>query len=518
MKGARDADFPAIQDAYHTLSNLAALGAAAAGGISPPALTPPELVWEYFNGSAWATLIAPSSDAAANLLASGEITFAVPGDIAPCQLGGSPALAIRAKLASGSYDILRIITWTDPTTGQVNYIPVIQPRPPALKDVAIGYVYRSPWTQPDQTLTWNDFVVESHTATASTPAAPFAPFHPVTDTLPTLYLGFDQPLPNDYLSIFFNITESDTDGPPLAWESWLDGAWQSLTVSDDTGALARPGMVAFLSPGVPTRSAAKVASASGWAVTASDALSAAVFVPAEQIVVQPAKAAEVVTIDSIDGAAINLVTPLAGAYSNTTATRAALPRFGTSLDWVRARLKTDGAPDFSQVLGVYPNAVWARQVQTVTNETLGSGTGQPSQSLFFQQFPVLPGEQVQVRELVGAQASVEFLVLQEQLKEQSFTDDAIRTVTDPRSGLITEVWVTWIEQPNLYFSGPDDRHYVLDRASGRILFGDGVNGMLPTPGSSNIMALRYQAGGGLAGTSPPAPSTSCSAARSRKAS
>jgi hypothetical protein len=499
MLNARNADFSAIHDAYHTLSDLAAVGAAAAGGVSPPALTPPELVWEYYNGSAWATLIVPSSNDAANLLASGEITFTVPKDIAPCQLGGSPALAIRAKLASGSYNILRIITWTDPSTGQVNYMPVIQPRPSALKDVAIGYLYRSPWAEPDQTLTWNDFVVESHTPTAATPAAAFAPFHPVADTLPALYLGFDQPLPNDYLSIFFNITESDTDGPPLAWESWSAGVWQTLTVSDDTGALARPGMVAFLSPGVPYRPTANIPSASGSTVVANGALAASVFVPGEQIVVQPAKAAEVVTIDSIDGATINLVTPLQGAYTNTTAAEAALPRFGTSLDWVRARLKTDGAPDFSQVLGIYPNAVWARQVQTVTNETLGSGTGQPSQSLFFQQFPVLPGELVQVRELFGAQASVEFLVLQEQLQELGFSDDVIRTVTDPRSGLITEVWVTWIEQPNFYFSGPGDRHYVLERASGRILFGDGVNGMLPTPGSSNITAAWYQAGGGLAG-------------------
>jgi predicted phage baseplate assembly protein len=106
---------------------------------------------------------------------------------------------------------------------------------------------------------------------------------------------------------------------------------------------------------------------------------------------------------------------------------------------------------------------------------------------------------VQVRELTGAQASVEFLVLQEELYAKGFTDADIRTVTDARSGLITEVWVRWINQPNFYFSGPDDRHYVLDRASGRILFGNHVNGMLPAPGNSNIMAWQYQAGGGLAG-------------------
>jgi predicted phage baseplate assembly protein len=228
-------------------------------------------------------------------------------------------------------------------------------------------------------------------------------------------------------------------------------------------------------------------------------LAAAVFNSGDTVVVQPAQAAEVVTIDSIDGATINLVAPLAGTYSNTTAVLAALPRFGPSLDWVRARLKTDGTPECAQVNGIHPNAVWADQVQTVNNETLGGGTGQPNQSLFFHQFPVLPGQAVQVRELVGAQASVGFLVLQEQLIAQGFTRADIRTVTDPRSGLITEVWVTWIEQPNLFFSGPDDRHYVLDHASGRIIFGNGINGKLPTPGNSNILAFRYRAGGGLAG-------------------
>jgi predicted phage baseplate assembly protein len=499
MLQARNVDFAAFLESYNTLSKLTAISAAGAGGATPPSLAAPELVWEYYNGSEWQTLVAPSNNAEANLLNSGEITFTVPQDISPFMINGSPALGMRARLHSGSYNALLLVTWTDPTSGNTNFIPVIQPRPPALSSIAIGYVYRSLWLAPDQSLTWNDFMVESHTPTSSQPAANYEPYHPVADTLPALYLGFNQPLPNDYLSMFFDIVESDTDGPPLVWEAWSAGAWQMLTVSDDTGALARSGMVAFLDPGVPARPTANVTSASGSVLTASDALAAAVYKTRDQIVVQPDKAAEVVSIDSIDGAAIHLVTPLAGTYTSTTAVLAALPRFGTSMDWVRARLKTDGTPEFSRVNGIYPNAVWAQQVQTVNNETLGSGTGQPSQSLFFQQFPVLEGEQVQVRELVGAQANVEFLVLQEQLMAQGFTSDDIRTVTDPRSGLIVEVWVTWIGQPNFYFSGPADRHYVLDRASGRIIFGDGINGMLPTPGNSNIKAYLYRAGGGLAG-------------------
>lgn len=502
------AEVPAIQQAYQAVAGLTAVSVAAAGGVLPPLLSPPRLVWEYFNGTEWKALVGPSSSDAVNLLASGEITFTVPGDISSFTLNSTSMLGMRARLASGSYDVLNLVSWTDPGSGQTNVIPVLQPRPPALSDLAIGYTYRSAWTPPDQSLSWNDFNVESHTPTSATPAANYAPFHPVADTLPALYLGFNQPLPNDYLSMYLDIVESDTDGPPLVWEGWSAGVWQTLTVSDDTGALARSGMVAFLDPGAPARPSAAITSASGYVVKAANALAAAQFQPQEQIVVQPSGAAEVATIDSIDGATIRLVTPLAGTYGSTTATtpsagttavEAALPRFGTSLDWVRARLKTDGTPDFSQVNGIYPNAVWATQTQTINNETLGSGTGQPNQLLTFQQFPVLEGEQVQVRELYGAQASVEFLVLQEQLAEQGFTDDDIRAVTDPRSGLINEVWITWIGQPNFYFSGPEDRHYVLDRASGRIQFGDGVQGMLPTAGNSNIMAYLYQAGGGLAG-------------------
>jgi predicted phage baseplate assembly protein len=493
------ATFQEAQETINSLADITAVGAAGAVGVNPPVLSPPQLVWEYYNGNEWNTLVAPSNNDAANLMKSGEITFTVPQDISPFVINGSPALGMRARLHSGSYNVLLLVSWTDPTSGQTNFIPVIQPRPPALSHIAIGYVYRSAWHAPDQSLTWNDFMVESHTPTATHAAANYAPYHPVSDTLPALYLGFNQPLPNDYLSMFFDIVESDTDGPPLAWEAWSAGTWQRLTVSDDTSALARSGMVAFLDPGVPARPSAIVTSASGSLVTASNALAAAVFQAGDQIVVQPDKAAEVALIDSINGANIHLVTPLAGTYTSTTAVLAALPRFGTSLDWVRARLKTDGTPELSRVNGIYPNAVWGQQVQTINNETLGSGTGQPSQSLFFQQFPVLEGEQVQVRELVGAQANVEFLVLQEQLTAQGFTSNNIRTVVDSRSGLITEVWVTWVGQPNFYFSGPTDRHYVLDRASGRIIFGDGINGMLPTPGNSNLKAYWYRAGGGLAG-------------------
>ncbi|HEX6050237.1 MAG TPA: putative baseplate assembly protein, partial [Gemmatimonadaceae bacterium] len=47
-------------------------------------------------------------------------------------------------------------------------------------------------------------------------------------------------------------------------------------------------------------------------------------------------------------------------------------------------------------------------------------------------------------------------------------------------------------------SGPADRHYAIDRAGGRVFFGDGERGRIPPPGAS--VALReFSAGGGSVG-------------------
>jgi predicted phage baseplate assembly protein len=118
--------------------------------------------------------------------------------------------------------------------------------------------------------------------------------------------------------------------------------------------------------------------------------------------------------------------------------------------------------------------------------------------LSFNQNPVLPGERIEVQELTGALAQVQYPILAAELLSQGFTQDDIRTVTDPRSGNVTEVWVRWQAQPTLYFSGPDSRHYMVERAGGASIFGDGTNGKL-IPIKALVTATRYQSGGGSVG-------------------
>ena len=55
----------------------------------------------------------------------------------------------------------------------------------------------------------------------------------------------------------------------------------------------------------------------------------------------------------------------------------------------------------------------------------------------------------------------------------------------------------WVEVPSLAESGPDDRHFTLDRETGRVTFGDGEHGRRPAEGSR--VEATYRCGSGRTG-------------------
>jgi hypothetical protein len=171
----------------------------------------------------------------------------------------------------------------------------------------------------------------------------------------------------------------------------------------------------------------------------------------------------------------------------------ALARFGAPLFWMRGRLREDGEPAVTTFDGIFTNAVWATQSQTIANEVLGAGTGEPSQVFFFARTPVLENETIEVRELDGRRAAVELPILAREV------DPADLNVVYDAHGSVSEVWVRWHSRPNLYLSTADDRHYVIERSGGRVVFGDGVNGRLLPAGTDNVVARSYRTGGGAAG-------------------
>lgn len=112
---------------------------------------------------------------------------------------------------------------------------------------------------------------------------------------------------------------------------------------------------------------------------------------------------------------------------------------------------------------ILTNTITATAAQTVFDETVGSSNGDPNQIMQLRHTPVLadPPLQLEVNEGHG-----------------------------PRR---------WTPVPDFLGSGPHDEHYILNRTTGEIAFGDGRRGRIPLAGQSNVIAPLYRYGGGRIG-------------------
>ena len=165
--------------------------------------------------------------------------------------------------------------------------------------------------------------------------------------------------------------------------------------------------------------------------------------------------------------------------------------FGKTAHWLRVRVVA-GAAYEPRLRLVLLNTTMASQSVTMISEVLGSSNGAPGQRFRTTKAPVLAGQQLEVLE--PAMPSVE---AQRMIREDE-GDDAIRRA-DPGDVRGSGVWVRWHEMPNFNGSGRRDRHYVVDRETGEVVFGDGVSGRIPAVAPKNIVMARYRTGGGASG-------------------
>jgi hypothetical protein len=158
------------------------------------------------------------------------------------------------------------------------------------------------------------------------------------------------------------------------------------------------------------------------------------------------------------------------------------------LYWIRL-LFTEGKRT-PQISGFYPNCVRALQAKTTQDEILGSGFGETGQELELRNRPVVDAE-VWVDELAWLSEGDK----QALLNKNEGRDVEIKKDSD---GRFSEFWVRWEKVEDFGSSDEKNRHYLLDRTSGIIRFGDAIRGMIPPIGSNNIKAS-YRTGGGEAG-------------------
>ena len=171
----------------------------------------------------------------------------------------------------------------------------------------------------------------------------------------------------------------------------------------------------------------------------------------------------------------------------------AIEGLGGELFHIRARLKRDERIDESSIRGAWLNAAWAMHHESVEGEIVGESDGNPDQTYFLQKNPVLDGEIVEVRVWAGTGADWETAA-------RDIPETDLRLEHEPGTERVTAVWARWHARNDFYTSTSLDRHYVVERASGWLRFGDGKRGMIPPAGAR--VAISYETGGGLAGNLP----------------
>lgn len=401
---------------------------------------PPEISWEYWDGDGWSRLRL-RDDGTDDLREPGTVRFTVPADLGETSVSGHDGYWIRARFVSGSYGEYRYEINADGTRGD----PVERPDPPRFETVRLRYNQKG--ERFEEVLTDNNASLRAVDTTESS----FVPFAEPPEETQTVYLGFDDRLHDGPINVHLlteDRTYPRTFEPRIRWEYCVAPkrmAWKRLDVHDGTEGLTEQGIVSLTFPEATT----------------------------------------------------------------------AFELFGERRHWIRFRVTGDeyhvgagqqkvaGNQPVAELSGdgpsglpsapptveaVYPNTQWAYNVETVTDEVLGSSDGTHDQTFACEGAPVTDVA-VWVDEL-GALSGSE----RERLSTERPDDvEAVHEGTD-----LTAFWVNWTAVEDFLDSEPSDRHYRVDRTAGTVTFGDGQRGAIPPTGDDNVRAT-YRTGGGQEG-------------------
>jgi hypothetical protein len=171
---------------------------------------------------------------------------------------------------------------------------------------------------------------------------------------------------------------------------------------------------------------------------------------------------------------------------------AILSIFNRELYWIKAVgiMEENDLQPAPKIKGIHLNTTMAVQVESIEDEILGSGEGTANQEFSFLKTPVA-SEEIWVNETNTLTGEEKQVILAEN------GEDVVREIEDETSGT-TEVLVRWQAKEDFFESSSKSRYYVIDRANGRVRFGNGLQGMIPPAGRDNIIA-NYYVGGGTQG-------------------
>jgi hypothetical protein len=490
--------------------------------------TNPVLSWQYWNGMSWTSL---NVDVRATTSPDTfHVEFMCPLDMDKVNVNGTESYWIKIRIALGNY---------------------IRNRYPKLNKLEIQF--NVPPQYPEHAQTYNNLEYQTELMKLDGTIKPFRSFVPVPDTHPTIYFGFNEPLEQGPISLYFSIDElefqentlpcieyyyypsSSLSSSSASSSPSLTREWKKVeSVVDETRNFTWRGLVKFLFPPRDFEAKSIFGKNLYWlkAVDVKDK-----FAPSP----------ESFELKELFGGYTDLDYPwdvlkknfnislklgdlkrilrnidMPSPYNISAKEKRVLPRLATinerkpvlcvgnsirEIFTIKSKLKllTGGikselatlylepVPALPKVRGVFLNAASALNVVSTDDEIIGTSNGKPSQTFGFANLPLAPRDQFSTQIWIN-----EGKILSPQEKKEDLLDENETESVKDQTGNVIQTWVQWHEVDDIYTSNPKGRHYELDRALGKILLGDGSFGMIPPTLRENIRA-DYAAGGGSEG-------------------
>ncbi len=468
--------------------------------------------WEYWDGRRWTEIGARDQTDA--LTENGQISFTVPESMTTVSVNGTAGYWIRARLVAGHYGEDERIEFSD--SGSYRRVASTL-APPSIQTITVTSWLSEGPSIPEAIVTHNNFVLDDIERSSA-----FVPFQRAREPHRALYIGFRTP------------DEGATD---VLWQEAVTALSQRLDPKE-FDAWIRPirfgerrgNEVRLVVPNEDVRkrfldgAAGIVEQALRMAARADVRVEVAVKNPVAERAVDlychvraPAKGTAYLydetrqTLPRLTWQYWNGTGWADATVSDTTASlmvsgiitiRAgadAVPWWRTTLGrdlyWVRGLWSAGEFGCMPEMTRLLPNTVIATQTLTLEDELLGSSNGKPRQTFRTARRPVLRDLHLQVRE-PDAPGAEELAVI----RSTSGVDSM--TVVADAQGRAAAVWVRWHEVEGWLSSTHEDRHFVVNRETGEILFGDNIKGRIPPAGTNNVRLRRYQTGGGAGGNKP----------------
>ncbi len=408
----------------------------------PPPLSPPEVTFRDETRAFTFSGSNPNSDPV--------VEFILPEseNLQPTTVNGIENFWLRVRIKSGNYGEDAHYERDENTFGGFSLVPASF-KPPLINSLKVDYILTTSPQLPEAIETYNDFSRQQ----IIPPDSSFEPFQPTTDTQENLYLGLSIPenrlsFPNRTISIYFQMA---------------DVLYNPDLTTNNSSANS-----------LPSKSSPRLT----WEYWSKETN----------------KWTNLFVQDETEGLTHSGLVEFLPPEDFGDKKEFDLPE---NLYWLRVHREPDRSEYSQQPLlkRVLLNTTSAIQALTIANEILGSSNGSENQSFNTTQSPVLEGEYLEVKE-------PEMLRDEEQESiKKVHGENAISEVLD-ETGRPEEIWVRWSEVADFYSSRSRDRHYIIDRNSGEIRFGDGLRGLIPPLGVANVRMRRYQAIGGAAGNQP----------------